>query len=114
MPDNVIKEPMEYTSRLRQHYEGMKVKAIISLQIKGDQGDEIAMMLSREENVTDVFLVTGDVDIIVKADFDRPENLMNFILQKVSKLDGVLDTTTMMILTSYKERGRIVIEEDKV
>ncbi len=108
-----MKGSPEYKSRIRQHYKGMQVKAIISLQIDGERGDDIAMTLSREEFVDDVFLVTGDIDIIIKASFTCTENLMDFILNKVSRLEGVIDTNTMMILTSYKERGRIVIEEER-
>ena len=113
MPENLITDSSKYKSIIEKYYEGQKVRAMVALQIEGGKGDEIAMILSRNKNVRDVFLVTGDVDIVVKVSFDCTENLLDFILNGVSKLDGVLDTNTMMILTSYKEQGRVIIETEK-
>ena len=113
MTENLITDSSKYKSINEKYNEVHKVRAMVALQIEGGKGDEIAMILSRNKNVRDVFLVTGDVDIVVKVSFDCTENLLDFILNGVSKLDGVLDTNTMMILTSYKEQGRVIIETEK-
>ena len=114
MPENLITDSSKYKSIIEKYYEGQKVRAMVALQIEGGKGDEIAMLLSKNRNVRDVFLVTGDVDIVVKVSFDCTEKLLDFILNGVSKLDGVLDTNTMMILTSYKEQGRVIIDDEKI
>lgn len=112
MTENLMKDSKKYKSIIEDYYQGQKVRALVALQIEGNQGDEIAVTMSKMENVKDVLLVTGDWDIILKVSFNRTEELMDFILRRVSKLKGVLDTNTMMILTSYKEQGRIVIEHE--
>jgi len=112
MTENLMKDSKKYKSIIEDYYQGQKVRALVALQVDGNRGDEISMTLSKIENVKDVLLVTGDWDIILKVSFNRTEELMDFILRKVSKLNGVLDTNTMMILTSYKEQGRVVIENE--
>ena len=112
MTENFMKDSKKYKSIIEDYYQGQKVRALVALQVEGNRGDEIAMTLSKMENVKDVLLVTGDMDIILKVSFNRTEELMDFILRKVNKLKGVMDTNTMMILTSYKEQGRIVIENE--
>jgi len=114
MGENLMTDSSKYKSIIEKYYEGQKVRAMVTLQIEGGKGDEIALLLSKNRNVRDVFLVTGDVDIVVKVSFDCTEKLLDFILNGVSKLDGVLDTNTMMILTSYKEQGRVIIDDEKI
>ena len=111
MPDKLIEDSSKYKSLIEEYYKGQIVRALVVLQVQADKGDEIAMKLSKMENVRDVFLVTGDADIILKVSFNRPEELMTFILKDVTKLPGVIESKVLMILTSYKELGRIVIEE---
>lgn len=113
MAENHMKDPTKYKSIIEEYYQGQEVSALVALHVEGSKGDEIAIALSKVENVKDVLLVTGDVDIMLKVSFDSTEELTDFILRKVNKLNGVMDTNTMMILTSYKEQGRVVIEHEE-
>ncbi|MDP6156861.1 MAG: Lrp/AsnC ligand binding domain-containing protein [Candidatus Thermoplasmatota archaeon] len=111
MPEKLIEDSSKYKSLIEEYYKGQVVRALVELQVQANKGDEIAMKLSKLDNVKDVFLVTGEADIILKVSFERTEELMAFILKEVAKLSGVIDSKVLMILTSYKEMGRIVIEE---
>ncbi len=111
MADKLTEDSSKYKSLIEEYYKGQIVRALVVLQVQADKGDEIAMTLSKVSHVKDVFLVTGEADIILKVTFERPEELMSFIMKDVSKLPGVIDSKVLMILTSYKEMGRIVIEE---
>jgi len=111
MPDKLKEESSKYKSLIEEYYKGQVVRALVILHVQANKGDEIAMILSKVSNVKDVFLVTGDADIILKVSFEHPEELMAFILNEVTGLPGVIDSKVLMILTSYKEMGRIVIEK---
>jgi DNA-binding Lrp family transcriptional regulator len=56
--------------------------------------------------VDDVFLVTGDIDIIAKGHFKNYETCNDFVLNTIRQMDGVKETKTLMVVTSYKEHGQ--------
>ena len=47
-------------------------------------------------------------DIVIKAQFGSYKDLKNFIIKTLAPLEGIIDTKTMMVVTTYKENGRIV------
>jgi DNA-binding Lrp family transcriptional regulator len=53
--------------------------------------------------VRDVYVVTGEGDILIKATAPTFEELRAFIVDSVGGVDGVVDTRTYMIVNSYKE-----------
>lgn len=54
--------------------------------------------------VRDVFLVTGEADIAVKATAPTFDELRAFIVDSIGGVDGVLDTRTYMVVSSLKEK----------
>ena len=88
------------------HYYGDEgVTALITLKVDTQNVEALALEISKHEDVEDVFLVTGDVDIIAKAHFKNYDSCNDFILKSIRALNGVKDTKTLMVVTSYKERG---------
>lgn len=69
--------------------------------------DEIARKISEINYVEDVFIVTGDYDILIKARFPSYEDFKNFLMNELTKIDGVNETRTMLVVNIYKERGLI-------
>ena len=70
----------------------------------------LAAEISKNKNVEDVFLVTGDIDIIVKAHFKNYETCNDFVLNDIRQMAGVKDTKTLMVVTTYMERG--ILKQD--
>ncbi len=98
----------DYEEVISSYYEGRGVSSMISLKVDTMEADTIAEKLSSFDNIEDVFLVTGDVDIIVKARFKDYDHMKKFLLKKVSKLKGVENVQSQMIITTYKERNHII------
>lgn len=107
-----IKRNDEYEEAISNFYEGKGVSSIISCKVDAKKADDVAEKLSKYDNLEDVFLVTGDVDLILKARFRDYDHMKNFLLNDVSTLDGVQDLQSMMIITTYKERFEIIEAED--
>lgn len=104
----------EYEEAISSYYEGRGVSSIISLKVDTKEADGLAEKLEKYENLEDVFLVTGDVDIIVKARFQDYDHMKKFLLGELSEMEGVDDVSSQMIITTYKERGeKIISEEDE-
>jgi Lrp/AsnC family leucine-responsive transcriptional regulator len=88
------------------HYYGDEgVTALITLKVDTQNVESLAIEISKHEDVEDVFLVTGEIDIIAKGHFKNYDSCNDFILNSVRSLDGVKDTRTLMVVTTYKERG---------
>ncbi|MGC8610588.1 MAG: Lrp/AsnC family transcriptional regulator [Thermoplasmata archaeon] len=87
------------------------ITAIVSLKVSTEKIDDVAKNLKDYVNVEDLFLVTGDTDIIMKVKFLNYKDLKEFIVDKVGKMEGVQDTSTMIVVASYKEKGILITEK---
>jgi DNA-binding Lrp family transcriptional regulator len=90
---------------LATYYGDEKVTALITLKVDTQSVEALASELSKHHDVEDVFLVTGDIDIILKAHFKNYDACNEFVINSVRALSGVKDSKTLMVVTTYKERG---------
>lgn len=100
--------PSEADRDLSQYYAQRNVEAIIMLKVDTARADDIANALVKFPEVQHSYLVTGEDDIVVKAEFRTYRELKDFLIRSLSTLPGVEDTKTMMIVTTYKEAGKVV------
>ena len=101
-----------YDSVMSSYYGEDQVTAIINLKVDTKEADAIAEKVSVHDIVEDVFLVTGDTDIVVKTKFKNYGQLKRFLVEEISAIEGVKDTKTLMVVTTFKERGEKRVEPD--
>ncbi|OGS63343.1 MAG: hypothetical protein A3K59_05765 [Euryarchaeota archaeon RBG_19FT_COMBO_69_17] len=87
-----------------------QVAAVITLKVDTKEADRIATEISKFDAIQDVFLVTGDTDIVAKARFKNYKGLKEFVLQSLAPIAGIKDTKTLMVVTTYKESGAAKIQ----
>jgi DNA-binding Lrp family transcriptional regulator len=90
---------------MSDYYGEDQVAAIITVKADTKEAENIALAVAKFELIEDVFLVTGDTDIIVKARFENYAGLKEFVLKSLAPIKGIKDTKTLMVVTTYKERG---------
>jgi DNA-binding Lrp family transcriptional regulator len=83
------------------------VAAVITLKVDTKEADRIAKEVAKFDAIQDVFLVTGDTDIVAKARFVNYKGLKDFVLSKLAPIPGIKDTKTLMVVTTYKEGGAV-------
>lgn len=91
------------------------VEALIEVKVtpQRDQGfDAIAERIYKFDEVTSVYLMSGDYDLCVTVEGKTMREVALFVAQKLSTLDSVLSTATHFILKKYKVEG-IVLEKDE-
>ena len=88
-------------------YSEESVLAIINLKVDTKEVDDIAREIAKHELVEDVFLVTGDTDVVVKARFSNYAHFKDFMVQSVSRLGSIKDSKTLMVVATYKDKGQI-------
>ncbi len=107
-PTKSVEEDEEYQKVISTYYNGEEVvRSLIALKVDTKMADEISTEVSKFPAVSDIYMVTGDVDIIMKTKFDTYPDLRQFIVTEIGKIKGVKDTRTMMIVTTYKENGDV-------
>lgn len=85
---------------------GYDITAIIGITAEGGQIVEIEKEIAKEKNVTAVYDVTGEYDILVVAKFENRDKLNEFVKRLLS-MKSVKKTYTMLVLNVVKEAHMI-------
>ncbi|MEM1998913.1 MAG: Lrp/AsnC ligand binding domain-containing protein, partial [Archaeoglobaceae archaeon] len=85
---------------------GYDITAIIGISAEGGQIVEIEKEIAKEKNVTAVYDVTGDFDILVVAKFESRKKLDEFV-KRLLNMKSVKKTYTMLVLNVVKESHAI-------
>ncbi len=93
---------------LSSYYGDEEVTAIITLKVETKDADAVCEKVSLLKPTVDVFLVTGDTDIVVKAKFRNYTQLKRFLVEELSAVNGVKDTKTLMVVATFKEKGETI------
>ena len=107
------KDKKEYEEVISSYYGDEQVAALVTFKIDTKGSDSVAKKIAGFDHIEDVFLVTGDTDIIAKARFPSYAALKKFIVDDVADIDGVKETKTFMVVTTFKERGKVREEEEE-
>jgi len=96
----------DYEEVISTYYKDEKgIHTLIALNVDTRFADSIAEKIANMPQAEDVWLVTGDVDIIVKAKFPTYKEFKEFIMKNISQLEGIRKTETLMVVTVYKSGG---------
>ncbi len=86
------------------------VTAIVGLTVDISRVENIAADIVSEPHVEDVFVITGNFDILVKVRFPDYNEFQRYMLNKLSKISGVKESKTMMVVSIKKENKRVFVE----
>ena len=98
-------ESVDYDKVLSKYYGEEQVTTIITIKVDTKEADSVAHEISEHNNIEDLFLVTGDTDIVAKAKFTSYRELKDFVVNFLSNIKGIKETKTLMVVTAYKEKG---------
>ena len=103
----------EYDEVLSSYYGDDAVRSMIGIKLETQKVDEIAEKLAGFPQIIDLYLVTGDVDMLVKAAFTEYKSFRDFVINTLPSIDGIKETKTFMVVTVYKEGGqKNIIKEE--
>ncbi|MCJ2669900.1 MAG: Lrp/AsnC ligand binding domain-containing protein [Thermoplasmata archaeon] len=100
------KEP-DIDKYISRYYGEDQVSAVITIKVDTKEADKVATKISKFDIIEDVFLVTGDTDIVAKARFKSYKGLKDFVVESLAPIRGVKETKTLMVVTIYKEGGQV-------
>lgn len=77
------------------------ISAIVMIKAQVAHIPEAAAAIARIEGISEVYSVTGDVDLIAVARVARHEDFADVIADKLNKVEGVLETSTHIAFRTY-------------
>ncbi|MCD8054569.1 MAG: Lrp/AsnC family transcriptional regulator [Lachnospiraceae bacterium] len=92
------------------------VTAMIEVKVTPQRGmgfDKIAERIYNYPEVDEVYLMSGDFDFTVIIRGKSMREVANFVSEKLSPLDAVLNTATHFVLKKYKDHGTILEERSR-
>jgi Lrp/AsnC family transcriptional regulator, regulator for asnA, asnC and gidA len=97
---NVIKQ---YTLIVDPDELGLTVTAIIIIQTESEKHENVKNELSKLQEVSEVYSVSGEYDILIKVWAHSIEELNDIMNSKIRSVDGVEDLTEMIVMERVKE-----------
>ena len=77
------------------------ITAFVLIQTDSARIPECAEEISELEGISEVYSVTGEWDLIAVARVRRHEDLAETIANRLSKVEGVIGTTTQIAFRAY-------------
>lgn len=56
---------------------------------------EVSEELAKVDGVTEVYVMTGEYDVLAKIDVEKPEEALDLIMDKIRKINGIEETRTI-------------------
>jgi len=86
------------------------VKAFLNIFVESKELDRVTEALVKLPEVTDVYEVTGEYDLVTLVATDTISSFREFLKNKILKIDGVRSTVTAMIIYTHKREGELISE----
>jgi Lrp/AsnC family transcriptional regulator for asnA, asnC and gidA len=87
---------------------GKNILAFVEIKALPNYEDEILDTLSSFEEITEIYWVTGDFDLIIKLIVGDIKEFTE-VIKKIRKMKGVVDTRSAIVVKTKKEEHRIKI-----
>ncbi|MGB7970065.1 MAG: Lrp/AsnC family transcriptional regulator [Methanobacterium sp.] len=100
LENEVIKR---YTVILDWQKIGLDITTIIIIQTESELHESVKEELSKLDEVSEVYSVSGEYDILIKVWVSNIEELNKLMNSKIRSIDGVEDLTEMIVMERVKE-----------
>ena len=87
-----------------------KVKAFLNIFVESKELDSITEVLVKLPEVTDIYEVTGEYDLVTLVTTDTISSFRDFLKNKILKIDGIRSTVTAVVIYTHKREGKLISE----
>jgi DNA-binding Lrp family transcriptional regulator len=86
------------------------IVSIINIFVESKELDNVVKAVIKLPEVTDVFEVTGEYDVIALVNTKDILEFRSLIKNKILKIPGIRSTVTSVVLYAHKLNGKLVAE----
>jgi DNA-binding Lrp family transcriptional regulator len=105
------RDKSDYDTVISSYFGDDQVTALINLKVETKDADVIAEAIAQRDEVDDVYLVTGDTDIVAVVKFQTYGQLKKFLVETITSIPGVKESKTSMVVTTFKKSGELKYED---
>lgn len=77
------------------------ISAIVLIRAEVAHITEAAQAIAEIDGISEVYSVTGDVDLIAVARVERHEDFHDVIADRLNKVEGIIETNTHIAFRTY-------------
>lgn len=100
-----------YTPKVNYEALGYDVTAVIQLKVEGSSLPDITDRLSDQKQMTSVYEVTGDYDVIAIGKFEDTDG-MNEQIKEILTDEEIRESNTSVVLNAVVESQQFTLETD--
>ncbi len=78
------------------------ILAFIDLFVDSPHVDEVVAALKELKNISEIYEVTGEFDIVILAKANDIEELRDLLKNKIMKIKGIKSTVSSIVLKSHR------------
>lgn len=86
------------------------VLVILDVNVKSQELERVAQALEKLPQVSDLYEVTGEYDLVAVIETDSIMSFRNLLKDKVLSIKGISGTNTLVIIHTHKRTGKMVAE----
>ncbi|OFX16204.1 hypothetical protein A3K71_04265 [archaeon RBG_16_50_20] len=86
------------------------VLVILDVNVKSQELERVAEALEKLPQVSDLYEVTGEYDLVAVIETDSIMSFRNLLKDKVLSIKGISGTNTLVIIHTHKRTGKTVAE----
>lgn len=90
-----------YTVRLRPEAEGHRIRALTSIEVKGNHAEDVLRALRGHPNVMALHTTNGRWDLVAELRADTLESF-DRVLNAIRRIPGIANTETSILLSTHK------------
>ncbi len=95
---------------LRETSMAKDVRVFLNLFVESKELEKVTESLIKLPEVTDVYEVTGEYDIVCMLKVDSILAFREILKNKVLKINGLKSTVSSVVLYEHKREGKLVSE----
>jgi len=96
--------------------DGKHASALIQVKVVPQEKHGFAKIcreIAKERMVNDIYVVTGEYDLIITATASSIDEISKFVTEKLPPRKEVMGTNTQIILKEFKRAGVLMFDEDE-
>ena len=82
---------------------------ILDINVKSQELDRVAQALQKLPQVSDLYEVTGEYDIVALVETDSIVSFRNLLKSKILNIKGINGTNTLVIIHTHKKNGKTAV-----
>ena len=86
------------------------VLVILDVNVKSQELERVAEALEKLPQVSDLYEVTGEYDLVAVIETDSIMSFRNLLKDKVLSIKGISGTNTLVIIHTHKRTGQTIAE----